>query len=134
MVSELGVFLSLLVMASSSTTKFDIEKFDGSSNFNLWQVHMLTVLMQQGLKKTLFGKGKKSESTLDEPRKSWMKKPYQLFSYASRTKIPQETLDQKTIACLWNKLESIFFNKISHQSVEAQAITLHFSYGWRCFS
>jgi len=51
-------------MGSSSTTRFDIEKFNGSSNFNLWQVRMLLVLV--GLKKTLFGKGKKPESTLDE--------------------------------------------------------------------
>ncbi|KAK5812579.1 hypothetical protein PVK06_028014 [Gossypium arboreum] len=33
------------------TTRFEIEKFDGETNFNLWQVRMMTILIQSGLKK-----------------------------------------------------------------------------------
>ncbi|MBA0853746.1 hypothetical protein Goshw_021474 [Gossypium schwendimanii] len=33
------------------TTRFDIEKFDGVTNFNLWQVQMMTILVQTSLKK-----------------------------------------------------------------------------------
>ncbi|MFQ6629834.1 hypothetical protein Gotur_006515 [Gossypium turneri] len=35
---------------------FDIEKFDGVTNFNLWQVRMMTILVQTGLKKVVTGK------------------------------------------------------------------------------
>ncbi|MFQ6660851.1 hypothetical protein Gotur_029216 [Gossypium turneri] len=35
------------------TTRFEIEKFDGETNFNLWQVRMMTILVQTGLKKVV---------------------------------------------------------------------------------
>ncbi|KAG8497152.1 hypothetical protein CXB51_008362 [Gossypium anomalum] len=34
-----------------ATTRFEIEKFDGETNFNLWQVQMMAILVQSGLKK-----------------------------------------------------------------------------------
>ncbi|MBA0767396.1 hypothetical protein Gotri_016284 [Gossypium trilobum] len=39
-----------------TTTRFDIEKFDGVTNFNLWQVRMMTILVQTDLKKVVIGK------------------------------------------------------------------------------
>ncbi|MFQ6645676.1 hypothetical protein Gotur_020163, partial [Gossypium turneri] len=37
-------------------TRFEIEKFDGETNFNLWQVQMMTILVQTGLKNVVTGK------------------------------------------------------------------------------
>ncbi|MFQ6650102.1 hypothetical protein Gotur_023390 [Gossypium turneri] len=34
-----------------AATRFEIEKFDGETNFNLWQVRMMPILVQTGLKK-----------------------------------------------------------------------------------
>ena len=34
-------------------TRFNIEKFDGITNFNLWQVRMMMILTQSDLKKVL---------------------------------------------------------------------------------
>ncbi|MBA0671516.1 hypothetical protein Goklo_027501, partial [Gossypium klotzschianum] len=34
-----------------AATRFEIEKFDGETNFNLWQVWMMAILVQTGLKK-----------------------------------------------------------------------------------
>ncbi|MBA0870491.1 hypothetical protein Goshw_013112, partial [Gossypium schwendimanii] len=34
-----------------AATMFEIEKFDGVTNFNLWQVRMMAILVQTGLKK-----------------------------------------------------------------------------------
>ncbi|MFQ6629124.1 hypothetical protein Gotur_007694 [Gossypium turneri] len=31
-------------------TRFDIEKLNGVANFNLWQVRMMIILVQTGLK------------------------------------------------------------------------------------
>ncbi|MBA0702650.1 hypothetical protein Goari_000086, partial [Gossypium aridum] len=32
-------------------TRFDIDKFDGITDFNLWQVRMTTILIQSNLEK-----------------------------------------------------------------------------------
>ncbi|KAG8485820.1 hypothetical protein CXB51_019217 [Gossypium anomalum] len=37
-------------------TRFEIENFDGETNFNLWQVRVMAVLVQSGLKKVVTGK------------------------------------------------------------------------------
>ncbi|MFQ6657883.1 hypothetical protein Gotur_027372 [Gossypium turneri] len=34
-----------------TATRFEIEKFDCETNFNLWQVRMMAILVQTGLKK-----------------------------------------------------------------------------------
>ncbi|MBA0759715.1 hypothetical protein Gotri_022556 [Gossypium trilobum] len=39
-----------------ATTRFEIEKFDGVTNFNLWQVRMMKILVQTGLKRLLLRK------------------------------------------------------------------------------
>ncbi|MFQ6642654.1 hypothetical protein Gotur_017855 [Gossypium turneri] len=36
-----------------ATIRFEIEKFNGVTNFNLWQVRMMTILVQTGLKKVI---------------------------------------------------------------------------------
>ncbi|MFQ6633947.1 hypothetical protein Gotur_011049 [Gossypium turneri] len=39
-----------------AVTRFEIKKFDGETNFNLWQVQMMEILVQNGLKKVVIGK------------------------------------------------------------------------------
>ncbi|MBA0645992.1 hypothetical protein Goklo_014005 [Gossypium klotzschianum] len=39
-----------------ATRRLKIEKFDAVTNFNLWQVRMMTILVQIGLKKVVTGK------------------------------------------------------------------------------
>ncbi|MFQ6634298.1 hypothetical protein Gotur_011360 [Gossypium turneri] len=39
-----------------AATRFNIEKFDGFTSFNLWKVQMMTILVQTGLKKLVTGK------------------------------------------------------------------------------
>ncbi|MFQ6624757.1 hypothetical protein Gotur_003897 [Gossypium turneri] len=36
-----------------ATIRFDIVKFDGITNFNLWQVRMTTILIHSNLEKVL---------------------------------------------------------------------------------
>ncbi|MBA0775538.1 hypothetical protein Gotri_010678 [Gossypium trilobum] len=36
-----------------TATRFEFEKFDGETNFNLWQVRMMTILVQTDLKKVV---------------------------------------------------------------------------------
>ena len=46
-------------MAKTQSFKFEIEKFNGSNNFELWKVKMRGMLIQQGVVKALVGKNKK---------------------------------------------------------------------------
>ncbi|MBA0646551.1 hypothetical protein Goklo_014506, partial [Gossypium klotzschianum] len=45
-----------------AATKFEIKKFDGETNFNLWQVRIMAILVQTGLKKEVLME--KTSSTL----------------------------------------------------------------------
>ncbi|MFQ6636626.1 hypothetical protein Gotur_014128 [Gossypium turneri] len=42
-----------------AATRFEIEKFDGETNFNLWQAQMMAILVQTGLKKVVTRKSLK---------------------------------------------------------------------------
>jgi len=50
----------------SSTTKFEVEKFNGKGNFSLSQKRVKALLMQQVLHKTLQGKSAKHAGTSNE--------------------------------------------------------------------
>ncbi|MBA0823819.1 hypothetical protein Goarm_020522 [Gossypium armourianum] len=39
-----------------AATRFEIEKSDGVTNFNLWKVQMMAILVQTSLKKVVIGK------------------------------------------------------------------------------
>jgi hypothetical protein len=44
----------------------DLVKFDGTSNFGLWQRRVQDLLVQQGLVKALYEKAKKPEKMTDD--------------------------------------------------------------------
>jgi hypothetical protein len=46
-------------MAKMQSSKFEVEKFSGKNNFELWKLKMQDLLVQQGLQKALAGKTKK---------------------------------------------------------------------------
>jgi len=49
-----------------SIIKFDIQKFVGVINFSGWQIMVNVILTQNGLKKALLGKKKKSKNMKKE--------------------------------------------------------------------
>jgi cell division cycle protein 20 (cofactor of APC complex) len=46
-------------MVKTQSAKFEIEKFNGKNNFEIWKVKMHDLLVQQGVVKALLGKAKK---------------------------------------------------------------------------
>ncbi|MBA0787736.1 hypothetical protein Gotri_006714 [Gossypium trilobum] len=62
--------------------RFDIEKFECVTNFNLWQVRMMAILVQTGLKKLCLA-----------------------------NRILQEALIEKTSSALWKRLETLYATK-----------------------
>lgn len=62
----MGIFLLLMVKTQSA--KFEIEKFNGKNNFEIWKVKMHYLLVQQGAVKVILGKGKQPATITDEDR------------------------------------------------------------------
>ena len=44
--TELASAKPLVVRTSVSNAKFEVEKFDGTNNFNMWQCEVMDVLIQ----------------------------------------------------------------------------------------
>jgi hypothetical protein len=45
-----------VIMAKMYSSKFEVEKFSGKRNFELWKLKMWDLLVQQGLQKAVAGK------------------------------------------------------------------------------
>jgi len=97
--------------STMSTMKVDIEKFDGNINFSLWQVRMLAVLTQNGLKKALFGKSKKPATMSEDEWNEMDDKALTAIQLNLSNDVLQEVLSEKTSADLWVKLEELYLTK-----------------------
>ena len=53
-------------MAKIQSAWFEIEKFNGKNNFEIWEVKMHDLLIQQGVAKALLGKSKQPLTMTDE--------------------------------------------------------------------
>lgn len=95
----------------SSVTKFEIEKFDGKTNFSIWKVQMKAVLVQSGLKKALDGKAKKPESMTDEQWEELDEKALSTNQLCLTKEVLREVIHEETTAELWSKLESLYMTK-----------------------
>ena len=89
-------------------TKFDIEKFDSNSNLSLWQVRILAMLVEHGLKKAL---GTKPNSMEDDEWVEIDEKALTIIQLYLSNNVLQELLFKKSNAGLWSKLENLFLTK-----------------------
>ncbi|KAK2989975.1 hypothetical protein RJ640_004138 [Escallonia rubra] len=60
-------------MAPNTSTKYDLEKFDGSNNFSLWRMKMHAILIQQGIvgKKKPILRGDEGDGVACAPNPRW---------------------------------------------------------------
>ena len=56
----------LIQMAKTQSAQFEIEKFNGKNNFEIWKVKMHDLLVQQGVVKALMGKSKQPYNITDD--------------------------------------------------------------------
>ncbi|KAG8478932.1 hypothetical protein CXB51_028947 [Gossypium anomalum] len=92
-----------------ATTRFEIEKFDGKTNFNLWQVWMMAILVQLGLKKVVTGK--KPENLNKIEWEELNKKALSAIQLCLANTVLQEVLMEKTSSALWKRLETLYATK-----------------------
>ena len=95
-----------------ATTKFDIQQFDGHINFGMWKVRMMAVLTNQNLKVALDGRDKKPATMKDSEWEEADQKALSTIQLSITDDVLQEVLSEKTVASLWNKLESMYLKKM----------------------
>ncbi|MBA0756786.1 hypothetical protein Gogos_022163, partial [Gossypium gossypioides] len=92
-----------------AASRFDIEQFDGIANFNLWQVQMMTILVQNGLNKVVIGK-----KPIDMDHSEWEELNEKALSTIQLCVINntlQEVLNEKIMSTLCKKLEALYMKK-----------------------
>ncbi|KAG8472907.1 hypothetical protein CXB51_034792 [Gossypium anomalum] len=92
-----------------ATIRFEIEKFDGETNFNLWQVRMMAILVQSGLKKVVTGK--KPENLNKTEWEELDKKALSAIQSRLVNTVLQEVLMENTSSALWKRLETLYATK-----------------------
>ena len=86
-------------------TNFNIEKFDGRNDFNLWQVRMKALLVQEGLSKAL---DEALLATLEEPQKTEiMEKGHSIIQLYLSDEVLHKVGKEDTTSKLWLKLENL---------------------------
>ncbi|KAL5562397.1 hypothetical protein UlMin_032144 [Ulmus minor] len=94
---------------ASSSSKVEIEKFDGSNDFGLWKMKMLAHLGNLGLDLAL---GKEFLESMDEEKKKEvLKKAYNTLILSLSDKVLREIVKCKSAAEVWLKLESLYMTK-----------------------
>ncbi|MFQ6626552.1 hypothetical protein Gotur_005218 [Gossypium turneri] len=92
-----------------TSTRFEIEKFDGETNFNLWQVRMMVILVQFDLKKVVTGK--KPENLNKSKWEELNEKALSSIQLCLANTVLQEVLMEKTSSALWKMLETLYATK-----------------------
>ena len=98
-------------MEKKQTFKFEIEKFDGSNNFELWKVKMRDMLIQQGVAKALVGKTKKPYDMSNEDWNEIDKKALSAIRLCLADVVLFNIVSETTAVGLWTKLEILYMTK-----------------------
>ncbi|KAG8474630.1 hypothetical protein CXB51_031256 [Gossypium anomalum] len=92
-----------------AATRFEIENFSGETNFNLWQVRMMAILVQISLKNVVIGK--KTENLNQTEWEELEKKALSAIQLCLTNTVLQEVLMEKTSSALWKRLETLYATK-----------------------
>ena len=89
-----------------STTKYDIENFNGRNDFGLWKMKMEAILIQQGI--TLLSDKDLLESMIEKERQEVQRKAYSLIILSLSDQVMRKVSHEKTIVGVWKKLEELY--------------------------
>ena len=94
-----------------SAIKFDIQKFDGVTKFNRWQIKMNAILTQSGLKKALLGREEKSQDMKEETWQEFDEKILTAIQFYLANEVLDEFSIKKTTSSLWERLQDHYLKK-----------------------
>jgi hypothetical protein len=93
----------------TSSTKFDMMKFNGSGNFGLWQRCVKDLLVHQGMVKVLYGT--KPEGMADIDWKELEAKAVATIQLCLGDDVMYHVRDEKSLTTVQLKLESRYMSK-----------------------
>ena len=100
-----------IVMAKMSSSKFEIKKFSGKNNFELWKLNMRDLLVQQGLQKALDGKRKRRVTMSDDDWDYLDARALSTIRLCLADDVLFNIAAEKLAASLWNTLENLYMTK-----------------------
>ena len=100
-----------------SSTKFEMEKFNGKNNFELWKLKMQDLLVQQGLQKTLDGKRNRPLTMTDDEWEELYSIMLSTIHLCLEDDVFFNIVEEKSATSLWSKLESIYMtNSVTNKT------------------
>jgi len=102
-----------------TTTKFDLQKFDGRINFGIWKVRLMAVLIQKNLKVVLDVKEKRPLRMEEQEWNDIDQKALSTIQLSITDDVLQEVISKTTTVELLNKLESLYMKKTVANSLGA---------------
>jgi hypothetical protein len=100
-----------VLMEKVQSFLFEVEKFSGKNNFELWKLKMRDLLVQQGLQKVLEGKTKKPTRMIDEDWEDLNARALSTICLCLGDEVLVNITGEETKTSLWNKLESLYMTK-----------------------
>ena len=107
----MGIGIFFVLMAKMQGSKFEVEKFGGKRNFELWKLNMRDLLVQQGLQKALAGKSKKPTTMTNEEWEDLDAKALSTIHLCLADDVLFNIVGEDTTPGLWSKLESLHMMK-----------------------
>ena len=93
-----------------ATTRFEVDKFNGSNDFTLWRIRMKAFLVHQGILEAL---DSESMNFVEDKRKRTEieAKAHSAILLSLGDEVLREVADEEEALGLWNKLASIYMKK-----------------------
>ena len=96
----------------TTTTKFEVEKFDGKSNFLLWKIQVTSLLLvKEGTHKALLGIEKKPSKMEDDDWNDINFHAKATITLCLSDEVLYNLMNEETIVGLWCRLESLYMTK-----------------------
>ncbi|KAM6545735.1 hypothetical protein CsatB_026471 [Cannabis sativa] len=106
--------------------RFELEKFDGSTDFALWRESLKGILVHQKVVKVLEDEKLLAEKKREEIAKMEEMAYYTIIMYLSNG-VRRKLIQEKTLKELWNKLEKLYMAP----SISSKINLLERLYGFR---
>ena len=97
--------------SKTATTKFEVEKFNGKSNFLLWKMRVTSLLVKEGVHKALQGKEMKPSTMEDDEWSDIDFRAKATIILCLSDEVLYNVMNEETTAGLWCKLESLYMTK-----------------------
>ena len=96
---------------TTTTTKFEAEKFNRKSNFLLWKMRVTSLLVKEGTHKALLGIEKKPSKMEDDEWNDIDFRAKATIILCLSDEVLYNVMNEKTTAGLWCRLESLCMTK-----------------------